>query len=159
MTKEEKSEKEQEDEISGAVLKAALSGKHILLVEDHPINRQIITKLLEKMELIVDAAENGQIGVDKFCSSEVDYYSFILMDIKMPIMDGLEAAKAIRHLDKADARTIPIIALSANAFEEAFEEDKKASIEAGMQMHLAKPVDVVELKKVLMRIVKGENKL
>ncbi|MDD3337612.1 MAG: ATP-binding protein [Lachnospiraceae bacterium] len=152
--KEEKVQKEQEETVSEAVLKAALSGKHILLVEDHPINRQIITKLLEKMELIVDAAENGQIGVDKFCSSEVDYYSFILMDIKMPIMDGLEATKAIRYLDKADAQTIPIIALSANAFE----EDMKASIEAGMQMHLAKPVDVVELKKVLMRVVKGENK-
>ncbi|MDD2980315.1 MAG: ATP-binding protein [Hespellia sp.] len=153
--KEEKDQKEQEDAVSGEALKAALSGKHILLVEDHPINRQIITKLLEKMELIVDAAENGQIGVDKFCSSEVGYYSFILMDIKMPIMDGLEATKAIRHLDKADAQTIPIIALSANAFE----EDMKASIEAGMQMHLAKPVDVGELKKVLMRIVKGEKKL
>ncbi|MDD2970783.1 MAG: ATP-binding protein [Lachnospiraceae bacterium] len=152
--KEEKARKEQEDAVSEAALKAALSGKHILLVEDHPINRQIITKLLEKMELIVDAAENGQIGVDKFRLSEVDYYSFILMDIRMPIMDGLEATKAIRHLDKADAQTIPIIALSANAFE----EDMKASIEAGMQMHLAKPVDVAELKKVLMWIVKGENK-
>ncbi|MDD3361350.1 MAG: ATP-binding protein [Hespellia sp.] len=146
---------QKEDEISREDLKAALSGKHILLVEDHPINRQIITKLLEKMELIVDAAENGKIGVDKFLLSEVDYYSFILMDIKMPIMDGLEATKTIRHLDRPDAQTIPIIALSANAFE----EDKKASIEAGMQMHLAKPVDIVELKKVLMRVVKGENKL
>ncbi|MDD3490342.1 MAG: ATP-binding protein [Paludibacter sp.] len=152
--KEENVQKEQEDAVSEAALKAALRGKHILLVEDHSINRQIITRLLEKMELIVDAAENGRIGVDKFCSSEADYYSFILMDIKMPIMDGLEAAKAIRHLDKADAQTVPIIALSANAFE----EDRKASIDAGMQMHLAKPVDVAELKKVLMRIVKGENK-
>ncbi|MDD3279770.1 MAG: ATP-binding protein [Lachnospiraceae bacterium] len=152
--KEKNNQKKQEDTVPEAVLKAALSGKHILLVEDHPINRQIITRLLEKMELVVDAAENGQIGVDKFCSSEVDYYSFILMDIKMPIMDGLEATKAIRHLDRADAQTIPIIALSANAFE----EDMKASIDAGMQMHLAKPVDIVELKKVLMRIVKGENK-
>ncbi|MDD3745759.1 MAG: ATP-binding protein [Anaerostipes sp.] len=151
--KEEKVQKE--DEFSPEALRTALSGKHILLVEDHSINRQIITKLLEKMELIVDAAENGQIGVDKFNSSEVGYYSFILMDIKMPIMDGLEAAKAIRHLEKADAQTIPMIALSANAFE----EDMKASIEAGMQMHLAKPVDVMELKKVLMRIVKGEDKL
>ncbi|MDD3402411.1 MAG: ATP-binding protein [Hespellia sp.] len=153
--KEAENQKKQEEEVSGAVLKAALGGKHILLVEDHPVNRQIIAKLLEKMGLIVDAAENGRIGVDMFDSSEAAYYSFILMDIKMPIMDGLEAAKAIRHLDRADAQTIPIIALSANAFE----EDRNASIEAGMQMHLAKPVDVVELKKVLMRIVKGDHKL
>ncbi|MDD4850711.1 MAG: ATP-binding protein [Gemmiger sp.] len=154
--KEEKAQKAasaEEDAAACAALNAALRGKHILLVEDHPINRQIITKLLEKMELVVDAAENGQVGVETFRASAVGYYSFILMDIKMPVMDGLEAAKAIRHLDKADAQTIPIIALSANAFE----EDRQASLEAGMQLHLAKPVDVVELKKVLMRIVKGEG--
>ena len=120
-----------------AAAKAELKGRRILLAEDVEINADIMTMVLAMREIEVDLAENGKIAVDKFIASETWYYDAILMDIRMPEMDGLEAASLIRDLDRPDAKTIPIIALTANAFD----EDVQRSMQAGMNAHLSKPID------------------
>lgn len=109
-----------------------LRGKRILLAEDNEINREIIIALLEEAGAVVDAAENGAVGAELFSGSSKGYYSIIFMDIQMPVMNGLEAAKAIRNASHPDSKRIPIIAFSANAFE----EDIERSIQYGMQAHL-----------------------
>ena len=114
-----------------------LKGKRILLFEDHPLNRQITIKILEKKGVIVDTAENGAIGLKLFAESKVNRFDAIIMDIRMPVMDGLEATRKIRKLNREDANTIPIIAMTANAFN----EDIEACKEAGMDTHLSKPVN------------------
>ncbi|MEG1834887.1 MAG: ATP-binding protein [Oscillospiraceae bacterium] len=121
------------------------TGKRILLIEDHELNIIVAKKLLEFKNAIVDVAVNGKIGLDMFSSSEEYTYDAILMDIRMPVMDGLEAAKSIRNLDKEWAKLVPIIAMSANAFD----EDVIKSKEAGMNAHLAKPVNSKLLYKTL----------
>lgn len=121
------------------------TGKRILLVEDHPINAEIAKVLLEDVGFQVETAENGLRAVEMFAASAPGYYAAILMDIRMPVMDGLEASGEIRKLDKKDARTIPIIAMTADAFD----EDADKSIAAGMNMHLAKPIDPPGLYQVL----------
>ncbi len=115
----------------------ALEGKDILLCEDHPLNQQITVKLLEKKGAHVEVAANGEIGVKRFSTAPAGYYDAILMDIRMPVMDGLTATRAIRHLERSDAKTIPIIAMTANAFE----EDVRESHGAGMNAHLSKPIN------------------
>jgi CheY-like chemotaxis protein len=132
-------------EITDAELSDRIGGRRVLLVEDNAINRQILAMLLEKMGLSVDEAENGLTAVTKFRASAPGGYAIILMDIMMPVMGGLEATAAIRRMERPDAETVPIIALSANAFV----EDARKSLAAGMQMHLAKPVNVKELRRVL----------
>ncbi len=122
---------------SKTLAKVDLNGIRVLLCEDHPLNRQIMTMILKKQGIIVDSAENGKQGLEMFMHSEPYFYQAVLMDIRMPVMDGITAAKAIRSLDKKDAKTIPIIAMTANAFAEDKEETKKA----GMNAHLAKPVE------------------
>ena len=114
-----------------------LQGKRILLVEDHPLNASIATKLLERQGVLVECAENGQLAVEKFSAAPVGYYDGILMDIRMPVMDGLTAAKTIRSAHRKDALTVPIIAMTANAFDEDVEKSKAA----GMNAHLAKPIE------------------
>lgn len=131
----------------------SLIGKHVLLCEDHPLNTQIATKLLEKKGMVVAHTENGQAAVALFGSSEPDYYDAILMDIRMPVMDGITAAKAIRALDRPDAKTVPIIAMTANAFE----EDVKKSMEAGMNAHIAKPIDPSILFQTLCDLIAHGN--
>ncbi|MEG1448191.1 MAG: ATP-binding protein, partial [Oscillospiraceae bacterium] len=121
------------------------SGKHILLVEDHPLNQQIAIRLLQKKRAEVTVAENGQIALDLFTCTADGHFDAILMDIRMPIMDGFSATKAIRSLDRADAKTIPIIAITANAFD----NDVEQSIAVGMNAHLAKPVESQKLYAVL----------
>ncbi len=116
---------------------AELSGKRILLCEDHPVNAMIACRLLEKKGILVEHAENGEIGLDKFAKSSDNYYDAILMDIRMPKMDGLETTLAIRELERKDAQTIPIVAMTANAFH----EDIMATRRAGMDRHLSKPID------------------
>lgn len=130
-----------------------LKGKRILLAEDHLINREIMVMLIRQLEMDVDEAENGQEALAQFVRSPQGFYSMILMDIQMPVMDGLEAAKRIRASCHPDSSSIPIVALSANAFE----EDTQKSISAGMQDHLAKPIDLRTLKSMLQKyIIKGE---
>ena len=133
-----------EDKKQNAVVQS-ISGCRVLLVEDHPLNAEIAKKLLEKAGCTIDWAKNGQEGVDVFSKSNIHFYDVILMDIRMPVMDGLEAARAIRALNRKDAKTVPIIAMTANAYE----EDVKKSLDAGMNAHLAKPIDPKELYKTI----------
>ncbi|MEG2054125.1 MAG: response regulator, partial [Oscillospiraceae bacterium] len=113
--------------------------------EDHPLNTEIVQKLLEKRGFIVDTAENGKIAVDKFAQSEKNYYCAILMDVRMPEMDGLTATKKIRGLERADGKTVPIIAISANAFDEDIGKAKAS----GMTSYLAKPINSTQMFEVL----------
>lgn len=114
----------------------ALKNARILLCEDNHLNTLIAKRLLEKVGCIVDCVENGKLGLERFAASAQGSYQAVLMDIRMPEMDGIEATKAIRSLDRSDAGTVPIVAMSANAFD----EDVKTSLAAGMNDHLAKPV-------------------
>lgn len=114
-----------------------LKGRRALVVEDMEINAEIVMDLLDMEGMSAEHAENGQIAVDMFSAHEAGYYDVILMDLRMPVMDGLTAARTIRALDRPDAKTVPIIALTANAFE----EDVQQSLSAGMNYHLPKPAD------------------
>ena len=125
--------------------KITLEGKRILIVEDLPENAEIVADLLELEGAGSERAENGQVAVEMMEKSAEGYYDAILMDLRMPVMDGLEATRRIRALDRKDARTVPIIALTANSFE----EDVKASLSAGMNAHLAKPADAEMLYDTL----------
>ena len=113
-------------------------GTRVLLVEDNEVNMEIAAMILEQAGFAVEKAENGQAAVEKVRNSEAGYYQLILMDIQMPVMDGYAAAKAIRALDNPDLASLPIIAMTANAFS----EDIHAAEEAGMNGHIAKPLDV-----------------
>jgi signal transduction histidine kinase/CheY-like chemotaxis protein/ketosteroid isomerase-like protein len=122
-----------------------LEGKRILLCEDHPLNARIAVRLLTGRGAFVECARDGSEGVQMFEESAHNYYDAILMDIRMPVMDGLEATKRIRALSRRDARFVPIIAMTANAFE----NDVKQTKDAGMDAHLSKPVRVEELFSTL----------
>ena len=128
----------------------SLEGRKILVVEDMEVNAEIMMMLLEMQGMIGEHAENGQIAVDMFNEKPPGYYSAILMDIRMPVMDGLTATETIRALDREDAKTIPILAMTANAFD----EDVQRSLQAGMNAHLAKPVDAEVLFKSLQELIK-----
>lgn len=131
-------------------VKNILDGKKVLLCEDHPLNTLVATRLLEKVGMAVETAENGKIGVEKFFSSQENEYAAVLMDIRMPVMDGLEAATKIRALNRQDAKSVPIIAMTANAFA----EDKSLSKSAGMNEHLSKPIEPAVLYKTLSDYIK-----
>ena len=118
-------------------------GRRILMAEDNEINAIVAVEFLNEMGAEVDVAENGQIAVDKFASHPENYYDFILMDVQMPVMDGRKAARTIRALDRPDAGSILIFALSADAFT----EDERLSIESGMNGHYTKPVDFEALQR------------
>ena len=128
-------------------------GKRILLAEDHPLNVEVATKLLERRGLAVESAENGLRALELFTTAPDDYYDAILMDIRMPVMDGLQAANAIRHLTKKSAKTIPIIAMTANAFDEDIQKSKAA----GMNAHLAKPIEPQQLYQTLYDFIYGRQ--
>ncbi|RGY97977.1 response regulator [Clostridium sp. AM58-1XD] len=129
---------------------AVLSGKKVLLVEDNEINREIVVELLQMHQVRVDCAENGLEAKVAFETSEPGEYSAILMDIQMPVMNGYEAAAAIRRLQRADALTVPIIALTANAFT----TDAAKARSVGMNDHLAKPIEIERLLEVLQKWIK-----
>lgn len=132
---------------------ASLEGKRVLLAEDMTINAEIMGQLLRMKDVKMDHAENGELVVDMFKDSKDGYYDAILMDIRMPILNGLEATKAIRALDREDAKKIPIIAMTANAFD----EDVRMSIDAGMDAHLTKPVEPDALFHILEKYIKEED--
>ncbi len=117
--------------------RADLKGRRILLAEDIFINAEIMKELLSMKEALIDHAENGRIAVEMFSGSEPGYYAAVLMDVRMPEMDGLEATRTIRAMDRPDACRVPIIAMTANAFD----EDVQRSLQVGMNAHLSKPVE------------------
>lgn len=127
-----------------------LRGKHILVCEDHPLNQKIIKALLTDKGMLVDIVENGKLGVNKFFISPLYYYDVILMDIRMPVMDGYTATGEIRALPRGDAAVVPIIALSANAFE----TDVATSRANGMNDHLSKPIEPDTLYATLTKYIK-----
>ena len=129
---------------------ADLTGRRILLAEDMAVNAEIMMMVLAMREMEADHAENGRIAVEKFSEHEPGYYDAILMDMRMPEMDGLEATTAIRNMDREDAKTIPIIALTANAFD----EDVQRSMQAGLNAHLSKPVEPEVLFETLEHLIK-----
>ncbi|MEG1396413.1 MAG: response regulator, partial [Oscillospiraceae bacterium] len=129
------------------------TGKRILLVEDHLLNVEVAKKMLNVKHMEVEVAENGLRALEDFAQQNAGYYDAILMDIRMPVMDGLTAAKSIRQMHKADAKTIPIIAMTANAFEEDIEKTKAA----GMNAHLAKPIEPELLYQTIERFLQSEE--
>lgn len=131
----------------------SLEGRKILLAEDMPINAEIIKQLLSIKGMETDHAENGERALALFKDNEPGTYDAILMDVRMPVMDGLETSDAIRSLPRADAKTIPIIALTANAFD----EDVQRSLQAGMNAHLSKPVEPDQLFNTLEELIAANN--
>lgn len=131
-----------------------LTGKRILLAEDMFVNAEIVKEILKMQDMEVDHGENGQQVLDMFAKSPPNYYDAVLMDIRMPIMDGLTAAEKIRALDRDDAKTVPIIALTANAFD----EDVQRSLQAGMNAHLTKPVEPEHLYQTLTEYISMRSK-
>ncbi|MDE5593112.1 MAG: response regulator, partial [Clostridiales bacterium] len=128
-------------------------GIHVLAAEDNEINVEILTELLEIEGVTCDVAPNGREAVEAFEASPPDKYDVIFMDIQMPIMDGYEATRLIRACAHERAKTIPIIAMTANAFD----DDVKAALESGMNAHLAKPVDMTKLKQLVAKYVQKKD--
>ena len=124
-----------------------LEGKRVLLVEDNDLNAEIATELLTEEGIMIERAENGVACIDMFNKAKQNYYSLILMDIQMPIMNGYEASRRIRELKDGNKSQIPIVAMTANAFE----EDKKMALASGMNDHVAKPIDMNVLLPTIMK--------
>jgi len=129
----------------------SLAGKRALLVDDVMINRLIVVELLADTGLQIDEAEDGQEGIDAFAASAPGYYDIIFMDAQMPNVDGYEATRAIRVLERSDAQTVPIVAMTANAFK----EDIEKALDSGMNAHLAKPLELDKLNEVLAKYLGG----
>jgi CheY-like chemotaxis protein len=125
--------------------KTDFTGKTIMVVEDHPLNLEIAMRFLEKKNATVVPAHNGKEAFDLFVSSRPGSYQAILMDVRMPILDGLAATRAIRSSSRPDAKTIPIIAMTANALD----EDRKETKAAGMNDHVSKPFEIDTLYATL----------
>jgi CheY-like chemotaxis protein len=130
---------------------SVLTGKRVLLVEDNRLNMEIARRILAKKQVCATSAFNGQEAVDIFDKETEGSFDAVLMDIRMPVMDGLEATRKIRSLNKKDAKTIPIIAMSANAFNEDIENGRKA----GMNEYISKPVEPERLFTVLANSFRG----
>ena len=131
-----------------------LQGRRILLVEDNELNREIAQELLTESGFVIETAEDGSIAVDMVQNSDPGYYDLILMDVQMPIMNGYDATRAIRKLENSALANIPVVAMTANAFD----EDRKNAIESGMNAHVAKPINVDNLMEVISDILsKTEN--
>jgi signal transduction histidine kinase/DNA-binding response OmpR family regulator len=137
-----------------AVHRAELKGRRILLAEDVEVNAEIMVMVLGMREIEADVAENGRIAVDKYLAHPAGYYDAVLMDMRMPEMDGLEATRLIRASGREDAETIPVIALTANAFD----EDVQRSMQAGMNAHLSKPVEPDVLFDTLETLIQTPSK-
>lgn len=138
---------EQEEELS-------FDGCHILVVEDNELNSEIARSLLEERNFQVDCVYDGAQAVERIRATEPGTYDVILMDIMMPVMNGLDATRAIRGMEREDCHTIPIVAMSANAFD----DDLKKSVECGMNGHLSKPVEVDKLYQTLDKVIHKKKK-
>ncbi|GFI44683.1 CAI-1 autoinducer sensor kinase/phosphatase CqsS [Lachnospiraceae bacterium] len=141
-TKEASGEGEAEKQIG------CLTGR-ILLAEDNELNQEIAEVILEEAGFTVEIAEDGQKALNMLKKSEAGYYQLVLMDIQMPNMNGYEAARAIRGLENRELAEIPIIAMTANAFE----EDRQEALKSGMNAHIAKPIDIGVLFEALEKIL------
>ncbi len=130
-----------------------LAGKHVLAVEDIELNAEILQEMLKMTEATCEWAGNGKEALEKFQQSEPGHFDLILMDVQMPVMDGYEATRAIRNCPHPEAKTVPIIAMTANAFS----EDVKDALDAGMNQHVSKPIDMERLKAVLQEIFAGQE--
>ena len=135
-----------------AVEYGKLSGRHILLCEDHPLNQEIAKALLTEKGMLVQIAEDGEKGVDAFSQAPTGYFDCVLMDLRMPVMDGLEAARRIRALPRSDAGSVPIIAMTADAFT----DDVQRCLDAGMNGHISKPIDPPDLYRALQSVFSGK---
>ncbi len=137
--------------MAGAV--SQLRGKRALFAEDNALNREIAMAMFDELGMSVDAVADGQQAVDAFAASAPSEFDFVLLDIMMPVMDGLSAARAIRKLPRPDATEVPIIAVSANAFQ----DDVERSLQAGMNAHLTKPLDPKKLRDTLAQVTVGSR--
>ena len=126
----------------------SFKGKRVLVVEDNELNSEIAYEILSRAGFAVEEAADGSIAVEMVKERPEYYYDLVLMDIQMPIMDGYEATKAIRHLSRRDVTTLPILAMTANAFE----EDRERALQNGMNGHIAKPIYIDVLYKTLQMI-------
>lgn len=124
---------------------ADFAGKRLLLVEDNEMNREIASAILSELGFVIEQAENGAIAVDKVANSKDGYYDIILMDLQMPVMDGYKATSDIRALSNKALSGIPIVAMTANAFD----TDRQRCLEVGMNAHVSKPIDVDKLCETL----------
>ena len=129
--------------------KYSLEGKRVLLAEDNDLNAEIAVTFMENVGMLVDRVVDGRKCIDSLCEHEAGYYDVILMDIQMPVMDGYEATKAVRQLEDKDLAGIPIVAMTANAFD----EDRKAAFAVGMNGHIAKPMNLEKLKEALADVI------
>ena len=139
----------EEEKIVDSRVDMKFSTGHILLVEDNELNQEIAVEILGDAGFSTDVAENGKIAVEMLAASEPGYYQLVLMDIQMPVMNGYEAAKAIRKLESQELASVPILAMTANAFE----EDRQEALRCGMNGHLPKPIDVENLYSTLKEIL------
>lgn len=137
---------EQRDEVS-------FEGCRVLVVEDNELNSEIAQSLLEERGFLVDCVYDGSQAVERIRETQPGTYDVILMDIMMPVMDGLDATRAIRAMEREDCRTVPIVAMSANAFD----DDLKKSVECGMNGHLSKPVEVDKLYQTLDQVIRRQR--
>ena len=143
---------ERDREKCGEGLKKIETGR-ILLAEDNELNQEIATELLTDAGFTVDVAGNGEKAVEMLRISEPGYYQLVLMDVQMPVMNGHEAARLIRKLENKELANVPILAMTANAFE----EDKRAALACGMNGHIAKPIDVENLFATLSRVLREQS--
>ena len=138
-------EEEKTAEVPEELPDETFAGKKILLVEDNELNQEIAATILEEQGFSVDVADDGTVAVEKVKTADGDRYDIILMDIQMPRMDGYEATRRIRALNDKAKSNIPIYAMTANAFE----EDRQKALDAGLNGHIAKPIDIPNLMAVL----------
>lgn len=130
-----------------AEMQMDFTGKRLLVAEDNELNWEIASELLSGVGFVLEWAENGRLCVEKFTDAKPGYYDAILMDLRMPEMNGFEATRSIWGMEREDAREIPIIAMTADAFS----DDVKACLDCGMNGHVAKPLNMSELLKLLHR--------
>ena len=140
---------EDNDDLAGAASDMELAGRHVLVAEDNELNWEVLKELLSDIGMELEWAENGKICMEMFQKSEPGYYDVILMDVRMPVMNGYEATGAIRGLKRADAQEIPIIAMTADAFS----EDIQKCLDSGMNAHTAKPINVGEVISLLKKYI------
>ena len=144
-------EAEKDEILLAAPTASDFENKHVLLVEDNELNQEIAQEILEEYGFVVDTAENGAVAVEKVASSKPGDYDLVLMDVQMPVMNGYEATKEIRRLEEPALAEIPILAMTANAFD----EDRKNALECGMDVFLSKPIQMEELIQTLQTVFEG----